>query len=139
MTDTNKDASARVLALTAELNQHLHAYHVLDNPTIPDAVYDQLFIELQTLETAHPELNTSDSPTRRVGGRPLDGFAAVRHAVEQSEAANNGQSGRQAHPERQRQHHAEHQHRSSNEWFQLRHDDSVLAEEGAAGEQRHKG
>ena len=81
MTDTNKDASARVLALTAELNQHLHAYHVLDNPTIPDAVYDQLFIELQTLETAHPELRAPDSPTLRVGAAPLPYFEQVTHAV----------------------------------------------------------
>ncbi|OBV41490.1 NAD-dependent DNA ligase LigA [Janthinobacterium psychrotolerans] len=82
MTDsTNQDAARRVLELTAELNRHLHAYHVLDNPTIPDAVYDQLFIELQTLETAHPELRAPDSPTLRVGAAPLPFFEQVTHAV----------------------------------------------------------
>ena len=82
MTDsTNQDAARRVLALTAELNRHLHAYHVLDNPTIPDAEYDQLFLELQALETAHPELRAPDSPTLRVGAPPLPQFEQVIHAV----------------------------------------------------------
>ena len=48
---------------------------------IPDAEYDRLFRELQALEADHPELATPDSPTQRVGGKPLDGFASVRHAV----------------------------------------------------------
>ncbi len=48
---------------------------------IPDAEYDRLFRELQALEAEHPELVTPDSPTQRVGGKPLDGFASVRHAV----------------------------------------------------------
>ncbi|MCL6485219.1 MAG: NAD-dependent DNA ligase LigA, partial [Janthinobacterium lividum] len=82
MTDpTNQDAAQRVLALTAELNRHLHAYHVLDNPTIPDAEYDQLFVELQALEAAHPHLRTPDSPTLRVGAAPLPQFEQVTHAV----------------------------------------------------------
>lgn len=82
MTDsTNQDAARRVLELTAELNRHLHAYHVLDNPTIPDAEYDQLFLELQALETAHPELRAPDSPTLRVGAPPLPQFEQVIHAV----------------------------------------------------------
>ncbi|WP_051958402.1 NAD-dependent DNA ligase LigA [Janthinobacterium sp. RA13] len=82
MTDPiNQDAAQRVLALTAELNRHLHAYHVLDNPTIPDAEYDKLFVELQTLETAHPDLRTPDSPTLRVGAAPLPQFEQVTHTV----------------------------------------------------------
>ena len=82
MTDPiNQDAAQRVLALTAELNRHLHAYHVLDNPTIPDAEYDKLFVELQVLEAAHPDLRTPDSPTLRVGAAPLPQFEQVTHTV----------------------------------------------------------
>jgi DNA ligase (NAD+) len=54
---------------------------VLDAPTIPDAEYDKLFRELQALEAAHPQLISPDSPTQRVGGRPLPEFSPVRHAV----------------------------------------------------------
>ncbi len=67
--------------LTDELNRHLHAYHVLDAPTIPDAEYDQLFLELQGLEAAHPQLAAADSPTLRVGAPPLAQFEQVRHGV----------------------------------------------------------
>jgi len=75
------DVLARITALRQEIERHNHAYYVLDQPTIPDAEYDRLFRELQALEAEHPELATSDSPTQRVGGMPLDGFAPVRHAV----------------------------------------------------------
>ena len=68
-------------ALRAQLAAHDHAYYVLDAPSIPDAEYDRLFSALQALEAAHPELATPDSPTRRVGGRPLEGFAPVAHRV----------------------------------------------------------
>ena len=54
---------------------------MLDAPEIPDAEYDKLFQALQALESAHPELLTTDSPTQRVGGHVLDGFAKVRHQV----------------------------------------------------------
>ena len=73
--------AARVVQLRAELEQHNYRYYVLDDPSIPDAEYDKLFRELQMLETQHPELLTSDSPTQRVGGKVLDGFAPVTHAV----------------------------------------------------------
>jgi DNA ligase (NAD+) len=75
------DVLARVTALRHEIERHNHAYYVLDQPTIPDAEYDRLFHELQAIESEHPELVTPDSPTQRVGGKPLDGFAPVRHAV----------------------------------------------------------
>ncbi|MDP3828638.1 MAG: NAD-dependent DNA ligase LigA [Polaromonas sp.] len=71
----------RAAALRAQLDEHAHRYYVLDEPAIPDAEYDRLFLELQALEALHPELASPDSPTRRVGGRPLDQFASVRHAV----------------------------------------------------------
>ncbi|HSI53172.1 MAG TPA: NAD-dependent DNA ligase LigA, partial [Ramlibacter sp.] len=58
-----------------------HRYYVLDEPEVPDAEYDRLFRELQELEEKHPELLTPDSPTQRVGGKALDGFAKVRHKV----------------------------------------------------------
>lgn len=75
------DLAARAAWLRAELNRHAHAYYVLDNPTIPDADYDKLFLELSTLEQQHPELCTPDSPTQRVGGAPLPQFEPVRHSV----------------------------------------------------------
>ncbi len=75
------DPAARAEALRREIEQHNHAYYVLDRPTVPDAEYDRLFRELQELEAAHPQLATPDSPTLRVGGRPLPEFAPVRHAL----------------------------------------------------------
>ncbi len=72
---------ARLDALHAELHRHAHQYYVLDAPTVPDAEYDRLFRELQALEAAHPDWITPDSPTQRVGGKPLDQFAGLRHAV----------------------------------------------------------
>ncbi|MDZ4146043.1 MAG: NAD-dependent DNA ligase LigA [Burkholderiales bacterium] len=75
------DIEAKVKALQARLHHHAHCYHTLDAPEIPDAEYDRLFRELQALEAAHPALVTPDSPTQRVGGKVLDGFSPVRHAV----------------------------------------------------------
>ncbi|MBU1263701.1 MAG: NAD-dependent DNA ligase LigA [Gammaproteobacteria bacterium] len=75
------DVLARVTALRREIERHNYAYYVLDQPTIPDAEYDRLFRELQALEAEHPELVTPDSPTQRVGGKPLDSLPKVRHAV----------------------------------------------------------
>lgn len=71
----------RVQELHRLLHHHAHRYYVLDEPEIPDAEYDRLFRELQAIEAAHPELVTPDSPTQRVGGKPLAQFASVRHAV----------------------------------------------------------
>ena len=71
----------QVDALRKALHLHAHRYYVLDDPQIPDAEYDRLFQALQAIEAAHPELVTPDSPTQRVGGKPLDGFASRRHAV----------------------------------------------------------
>ncbi|MCJ0763242.1 NAD-dependent DNA ligase LigA [Variovorax sp. CYS-02] len=72
---------ARAQELHRLLHHHAHQYYVLDAPEIPDAEYDRLFSELQALEATYPELATPDSPTQRVGGRVLDGFTPVRHAV----------------------------------------------------------
>ena len=78
---TDPTLSARAEALRCQLNHHAERYHRHDAPVIPDAEYDRLFRELQALEAEHPALCTADSPTQRVGGRILDGFAAVRHAL----------------------------------------------------------
>jgi DNA ligase (NAD+) len=71
----------RADALRELLHHHSYRYYVLDAPEIPDAEYDRLFRELQQLEDQYPELCTPDSPTQRVGGKPLEGFAKVRHKV----------------------------------------------------------
>jgi DNA ligase (NAD+) len=78
MSNTLADQAAQ---LRAQLHQHAHLYYVLDAPTLPDAEYDRLFKVLQALEAAHPELMTADSPTQRVGGKPLDSFGSVKHAM----------------------------------------------------------
>ncbi len=71
----------RADALRELLHHHSHQYYVLDTPEIPDAEYDQLFRELQALEEKYPGLLAPDSPTQRVGGKTLEGFAKVRHKV----------------------------------------------------------
>jgi DNA ligase (NAD+) len=71
----------RATELRALLHHHAQRYYVLDDPELPDAEYDRLFQALQALEAAHPELQTPDSPTQRVIGRVLAGFAPVRHAA----------------------------------------------------------
>jgi DNA ligase (NAD+) len=69
----------RVEELRHEIAYHDHRYYVLDDPEIGDDAYDALLDELRELEQGHPELRTPDSPTQRVGGRPLDKFEQVRH------------------------------------------------------------
>ena len=63
------------------LTQASYDYYVLDSPTLADSVYDQLYRELQDLETQHPELVTTDSPTQRVGERPAPQSVAVQHNI----------------------------------------------------------
>ena len=65
--------------LRKELLEHNYAYHVLDDPTIPDAEYDRLLRRLQEIEAEHPEVVTPDSPTQRVGAAPIGEFREVRH------------------------------------------------------------
>ena len=77
----NQDATLRAARLREEIRGHEYRYYVEDSPVIPDAEFDKLFRELQELEAKHPELITLDSPTLRVGGKPLDAFKPVRHAV----------------------------------------------------------
>lgn len=75
------DPARRAAELRSLLQEYAHLYYVLDEPQVPDAEYDRLFQELQSLEAAHPALLTPDSPTQRVLGQVLDGFAPVVHAV----------------------------------------------------------
>ncbi|HRQ87145.1 MAG TPA: NAD-dependent DNA ligase LigA, partial [Candidatus Saccharibacteria bacterium] len=77
---TFKEASQRVAKLRDLLNTYSYEYHVQDNPSVDDAVYDGLFSELKQIEAEFPELITGDSPTQRVGGEPLSGFKKVAHS-----------------------------------------------------------
>jgi DNA ligase (NAD+) len=73
------DARREDERLRHENQEHDHRYYVLDDPVIADAEYDDLFRRLEALEREHPELQSPDSPTQRVGGAPLEKFGAVRH------------------------------------------------------------
>ncbi len=78
---TAESAASRAEALRQEIRRHEHLYYVLDRPEITDAAYDALMRELLAIEEAHPELIAEDSPTRRVGGTPVEGLPSVRHDV----------------------------------------------------------
>ncbi|MFA6383605.1 MAG: NAD-dependent DNA ligase LigA [Parcubacteria group bacterium] len=73
----------RAEKLRREIDRMRYEYHVLDKPEISDVVYDSLMRELRGLEEQYPELKTADSPSQRVGGKPLDKFQKVRHRVRQ--------------------------------------------------------
>lgn len=75
------DAARRLEALRTQIRHHNYRYYVLDQPVISDAAYDRLLRELQDLERLYPGLVTPDSPTQRVGAKPLDRFTSVRHQV----------------------------------------------------------
>lgn len=74
-------ASQRIAELHKQLNQYNYEYHVLDNPSVPDAEYDRLLHELIALEEQFPQLKTADSPSQRVGGTVLDMFHKVQHST----------------------------------------------------------
>ncbi|MBI5568524.1 MAG: NAD-dependent DNA ligase LigA [Desulfomonile tiedjei] len=82
---TERQVSDEVVREIAELRQeiryHDHLYYVLDNPKISDAEYDRLFRRLEEMERAYPSLLTPDSPTQRVGGKPLEKFGQVPHRL----------------------------------------------------------
>lgn len=83
MTDPQPAAEllAEIDALKKELMDHNHRYYVLDDPIVPDAEYDRLFQKLQAFESDYPQFKTPDSPTQRVGGKPLDSFQQVTHKI----------------------------------------------------------
>lgn len=76
----DKDGQKRANELKVLLNQYSYEYHVQDNPSVSDAVYDGLMSELKKLEAADPSLITNDSPTQRVGSELLGGFKKVEHS-----------------------------------------------------------
>ncbi|MCA0173688.1 NAD-dependent DNA ligase LigA [Bacillus sp. RAR_GA_16] len=76
-----EEKQKRIEELRQLLNQYNYEYHVLDQPSVPDAEYDRMMNELINLEEENPELKTDDSPTQRVGGPPLEGFQKVEHRV----------------------------------------------------------
>ncbi len=80
--------AARAAELRRILERANHAYYLLDKPEMSDAEYDRLFRELQDLESKHPELQTPDSPTRRIGGEPASAFRKHRHLVPMLSLAN---------------------------------------------------
>ena len=71
----------KIEKLKKDLNQHNINYYVHDNPTISDSEYDVLLLQLEKLESEFPELETEDSPTKRVGGIALSEFNAIEHNV----------------------------------------------------------
>ena len=79
MSSRATDAKERAAELRRQLDHHGHRYYVLDDPEVGDDVYDALLNELRDLEAEHPDLRTPDSPTQRVGARPLDRFEEVPH------------------------------------------------------------
>jgi len=76
----SKTAEQQIDTLREEIRHHEYLYYVLDAPEITDAQYDALMTRLKESEREHPELVTPDSPTQRVGGKPLEGFPKVRHS-----------------------------------------------------------
>jgi DNA ligase (NAD+) len=74
-------AAKRAEELRRQINHHNYLYYVEAKPEISDLEFDRLLKELEDLEKAHPELATPDSPTRRVGGEPIDSFRTVTHRV----------------------------------------------------------
>jgi DNA ligase (NAD+) len=71
----------KIEQLRTQIRRHEELYYVHDTPEISDAEFDALMRELQAIEAQHPDLVTTDSPTQRVGGRPVEGFATVEHLV----------------------------------------------------------
>src|SRR6516162_11851647 len=72
-------AAERAETLRRLIDYHNYKYYVEAKPEISDREFDRLLEELKKLEAEHPELATPDSPTRRVGGQPIEGFATVTH------------------------------------------------------------
>jgi DNA ligase (NAD+) len=83
-----KAPAKRAEELRREIARHDHRYYVLDDPDVGDDVYDALLDELRRLEDEHPDLRTSDSPTQRVGGQPIEKFEQIRHGEPMLSLAN---------------------------------------------------
>jgi len=83
-----EEARARHAELVRTIEHHAHRYYVLDSPEIEDSEYDALFRDLANLEELHPELQTPDSPTQRVGAAPVEAFAKAPHRTPMLSLAN---------------------------------------------------
>ncbi len=81
MTTSRPEIEQRIEQLREELQKAGYAYYVLDNPLLEDVIYDQLYRELQELEKEYPYLITPESPTQRVGDRPIANFTSVEHHI----------------------------------------------------------
>ena len=81
MTQETDMTHQQMLDLIQQLNDYSYAYHVKDEPIVPDAVYDRDYRQLQSIEAEHPEWIQADSPTQRVGEKPDSGFTNVAHTV----------------------------------------------------------
>jgi len=79
--NSGSNPAEQIAALREEIRRHDYLYYVMDAPEVPDSEYDKLFRQLQQLEQDNPDLITPDSPTQRVGGKPLKAFASVTHRV----------------------------------------------------------
>lgn len=84
----NQKSFDRIKWLRDQINDHNYQYYILDNPIISDREYDELFRELEHLESENPDLLTPDSPTQRVGNSPLDSFGTILHSVPMLSLAN---------------------------------------------------
>jgi DNA ligase (NAD+) len=81
MASKDKAIEREIARLRSELNRHNYLYYVEARPEISDREFDRLMSRLMELEAQHPELISQDSPSQRVGGQPLEGFATVRHRI----------------------------------------------------------
>lgn len=88
MPDSKKIARDQIQKLSLEIEKHDYQYYVLDDPSVSDAEYDQLYRALQKLEAEHPDLISDHSPTKRVGGRALDQFQKSKHGLPMLSLAN---------------------------------------------------
>ena len=84
----NKTIKSQVEALREKINYHNIKYYTFDDPEIPDSEFDKLLRELQSLEAKYPELISPDSPTQRVGAKPLKTFGEIKHRIPMLSLAN---------------------------------------------------
>lgn len=82
------DDKPRIDDLRRQINEHNHRYYILDDPLVSDSEYDRLLRKLEQLETENPDLITPDSPTQRVGSRPLTEFGTITHRIPMLSLAN---------------------------------------------------
>ena len=80
--------SEKIKSIREKINEHNYQYYVLDNPIISDGEYDKLFLELESLEKQNPEFVIPESPTQRIGAKPIESFGTVTHRITMMSLAN---------------------------------------------------